>query len=56
MDMSFSNQALSSEYLVKKKDLEKRVYRVPKEIDELVAILKLKAIKIEIDELTQKQG
>ena len=55
MDMSFSNQALSTEYLVKNRGLETRVYRVPKEIDELVACLKLKAIKVEIDKLTEEQ-
>jgi adenosylhomocysteinase len=55
MDMSFSNQALSAEYLVKNRGLEIRVYRVPKEIDELVAGLKLKAINVKIDELTDEQ-
>ena len=55
MDMSFSNQALSTEYLVKNRGLETRVYRVPKDIDELVAGLKLKAIGVKIDELTQEQ-
>ncbi|MFA5365256.1 MAG: adenosylhomocysteinase [Candidatus Bathyarchaeia archaeon] len=55
MDMSFSNQALSTEYLVKNRGLETRVYRVPKEIDELVAALKLKAVNVEIDILTQEQ-
>ena len=55
MDMSFANQALSTEYLVKNSGLETRVYRVPKEIDELVAGLKLKAINVEIDELTNEQ-
>jgi len=55
MDMSFANQALSSEYLVKNRGLEIRVYRVPKEIDELVAGLKLNAINVEIDELTEEQ-
>jgi len=55
MDMSFSNQALSVEYLLKNRGLETRVYRVPKEIDELVAGLKLKAIKVEIDELNEEQ-
>ncbi|MBT8171698.1 adenosylhomocysteinase [Candidatus Bathyarchaeota archaeon] len=55
MDMSFANQALNAEYLVKNKGLEKRVYRVPKDIDELVATLKLKAIGVNIDELTEKQ-
>jgi len=55
MDMSFANQALSTEYLVKNRGLETRVYRVPKEIDELVAGLKLKALNVEIDELTEEQ-
>ena len=55
MDMSFSNQALSTEYLTKHKGMKTKVYRVPKEIDELVAGLKLKAINVEIDELTEEQ-
>lgn len=55
MDMSFSNQALSTEYLVKNRRLKIKVYRVPKNIDELVAALKLKALKVEIDELTTEQ-
>ena len=55
MDMSFANQALSTEYLVKNRGLETRVYRVPKEIDELVAGLKLKAINVKIDVLTEEQ-
>jgi len=55
MDMSFANQALNAEYLVKNKGLEKKVYCVPKEIDELVAALKLKSIDVNIDQLTEKQ-
>ena len=55
MDMSFSNQALSTEYLINKKSLENRVYCVPKEIDKKVATLKLKAINIEIAEIPEKQ-
>ena len=55
MDMSFANQALSTEYLIKNIGLETRVYRVPKEIDDLVAGLKLKAINVEIDVLTDEQ-
>ena len=55
MDMSLSNQALSIEYLVKEERLEPRVYRVPSEIDELVARLKLEAMGIRIDELTEEQ-
>jgi adenosylhomocysteinase len=55
MDMSFANQALSTEYLTKQKGMKVKVYRVPKEIDELVASLKLKALQVEIDELTEEQ-
>ncbi len=55
MDMSFSNQALSTEYLVKNRRLKIKVHRVPRDIDELVAGLKLKALNVEIDELTQEQ-
>jgi adenosylhomocysteinase len=55
MDMSFANQALSVEYIVKKKKLEPKVYSVPKEIDETVAGLKLKSMGTKIDTLTPKQ-
>jgi len=55
MDMSFANQALCVEYIVKNKKLEPKVYSVPEEIDRLVAKLKLKSMGVEIDELTQKQ-
>jgi len=55
MDMSFANQALCVEYLVKKRKMEPKVYTVPKEIDELVASLKLKAIGVKIDKLTEEQ-
>ncbi len=56
MDMSFANQALSAEYLVKNRGrLEPRVYRVPAEIDEEVARLKLRALNVEIDSLTPEQ-
>lgn len=55
MDMSFANQALSTEYLVKNRKMEIRVYRVPKEIDQFVASLKLKAMNVKIDELTEEQ-
>ncbi len=55
MDMSFGNQALCVEHLVKNKRMPPRVYRVPKEIDETVAVLKLSAMEIEIDELTDEQ-
>jgi adenosylhomocysteinase len=56
MDMSFANQALCAEYMAKNyKSLERRVYDVPDEIDEEVARLKLKAMRIEIDTLTAEQ-
>jgi adenosylhomocysteinase len=56
MDMSFANQALSIKYIVEKHNtLEKKVYDVPKEIDINVAELKLKAMGIEIDKLTESQ-
>ena len=56
MDMSFANQALGAEYMVKQgKKLEKKVYSVPKEIDRQIARLKLTAMGIEIDTLTEEQ-
>jgi len=55
MDMSFANQALSVEYIVKNPRQQPRVYCVPREIDENVARLKLKAMNIRIDELTPEQ-
>jgi adenosylhomocysteinase len=56
MDMSFANQALGAEYMVKQgKKLEKKVYSVPREIDREIARLKLTAMGIEIDTLTQEQ-
>lgn len=56
MDMSFANQALAAEYFVKNKGkLENKVYVLPKEIDQNVARLKLKAMGISIDVLTSEQ-
>ena len=56
MDMSFSNQALSVEYMVKNaKKLEPKVYPVPTEIDQTVARLKLEAMNITIDRLSRQQ-
>lgn len=56
MDMSFANQALCTEYIVKEaKKLEKKVYSVPQEIDNKIAHLKLKAMGIKIDTLTTEQ-
>jgi adenosylhomocysteinase len=56
MDMSFANQALCASYLYKQEEkLEKRVYRVPKAIDETVARMKLESMNVTIDVLTQEQ-
>ncbi|MGQ9631942.1 MAG: adenosylhomocysteinase [bacterium] len=56
MDMSFANQALSAEYIVKNAgSLEKKVYPVPREIDDQIASLKLKSMGIRIDRLTREQ-
>lgn len=55
MDMSFANQALCVEYLMKTKKLESKVYNVPREIDDKVARLKLKSMRIGIDSLTPEQ-
>jgi adenosylhomocysteinase len=56
MDMSFSNQALSAEYLSKNgRTLKPDVYLVPQDIDNLVAELKLESMGIKIDQLTEEQ-
>src|SRR5436305_1537471 len=56
MDMSFANQALSVEYLVKKKgELKAGVHVLPQEVDTEIASLKLKALGISIDQLTSEQ-
>ncbi len=56
MDMSFANQALCVEYLVKNKlQLKPKVYPVPEEIDKEVGRLKLETMKITIDFLTEEQ-
>jgi len=56
MDMSFANQALSVEYMVKsKKRLENNVYPVPEEIDKAIAKEKLTSMKVKIDRLTPEQ-
>ena len=56
MDMSFANQALSLVYLSQEGEkLQKKVYPVPKEIDEAIARMKLKALDIRIDRLTTEQ-
>ena len=56
MDMSFANQALSAEYVVKHShNLLKQVYPVPKDIDKNIAFLKLKSMGIKIDILSKQQ-
>lgn len=56
MDMSFANQALAAEYLVKNKDkLSPGVYTIPEKIDKEIARLKLKVMGIKIDRLTREQ-
>jgi len=56
MDMSFANQALGAEYMVKhSKKLERKVYPVPAAIDREIARLKLKGMGIQIDRLTKEQ-
>ena len=56
MDMSFANQALCVEYIVKAKQrAEPRVYPVPREIDREVGRLKLLSMGIAIDTLTEQQ-
>jgi adenosylhomocysteinase len=56
MDMSFANQALAAEYIVKESaNLEDRVYKVPEEIDREIAALKLAAMGVTIDTLSAEQ-
>jgi adenosylhomocysteinase len=56
MDMSFANQALSAEYMVKNHaTLEKQVYSVPEALDKQVAKMKLEAMGVKIDRLTMEQ-
>jgi len=56
MDMSFANQALSAEYMIKNSaKLEKRVYSVPEDIDAEIARLKLNGMGVMIDKLTDEQ-
>ena len=56
MDMSFANQALSVEYLVKNyKNLEHKVFPVPEDLDKKVARLKLESMGMKIDRLTPEQ-
>ncbi len=55
MDMSFANQALCSEFIASSPRLALDVHTVPDQIDTHVAELKLAAMGIEIDELTEEQ-
>ena len=56
MDMSFANQALGIEFLVKNKGrLENKLYTLPHEVDVKIAELKLKSMGIKIDTLTEEQ-
>jgi adenosylhomocysteinase len=56
MDMSFANQSLAAEYLVQHQgELQNQVYTIPAELDQEIALLKLRAMGIEIDVLTEEQ-
>ncbi|MBW2558703.1 MAG: adenosylhomocysteinase [Deltaproteobacteria bacterium] len=56
MDMSFANQALAAEYMVRHaSDLDKLVYSVPEDIDKEIARLKLESLNVRIDTLTPEQ-
>jgi adenosylhomocysteinase len=56
MDMSFANQALASEYMVKhSKELKNQVYAVPEHLDQQIAKLKLESMNVSIDKLTPEQ-
>ena len=55
MDMSFANQALAAEYMAKNAaKLEKKVYSVPEEVDNEIARIKLEAMGVKIDVLTEE--
>ena len=57
MDMSFAGQAMAAKYLVDNKDqLENRVYTIPQEVDQEIARIKLDAMGIYIDTLTEEQA
>jgi len=56
MDMSFANQALSAEFMLKNsRELENDVYGVPEDIDKEIARLKLNAMGVKIDKITPEQ-
>ena len=57
MDMSFANQALAAEHLVKNKGkMANEVHSLPAEVDQEIATLKLKAMGVDYDKLTDKQA
>ncbi len=57
MDMSFANQALSAEFMARNHgQMDKKVYAVPEEIDKEIARLKLEALGVQIDTLTEEQS
>ena len=56
MDMSFANQALAAEWLVLNREkLQPKVYTLPKKLDRMVALLKLKALGVAFDRLSSEQ-
>ncbi len=55
MDMSFAVQALTAEWIARHPGLEKKLYKVPEEIDDAIAVVKLAAMGIKIDTLTEAQ-
>jgi adenosylhomocysteinase len=56
MDMSFANQALSAEYMLKNHaELENKVYSVPEHLDREIARLKLASMGVQVDKLTAEQ-
>ncbi len=56
MDMSFANQALAAKYIAENwQKLERKVYRLPEELDRMVARMKLESMGVEIDQLTEEQ-
>jgi adenosylhomocysteinase len=56
MDMSFANQSLGAEFMIKNgKNLENKVYVIPEDIDQEIARLKLESMGVNIDTLTGEQ-
>jgi adenosylhomocysteinase len=57
MDMSFANQAVAAEYILKNRGkLQNRVYKVPEDLDKRIAAVKLQTLGIKIDKLTPEQA